>query len=89
MYCNLELNTLLCRLNLTITQGPGLLESVYSVCLFEVLREEGLFVDREVILPVVFKGKTLDKNFIIDLLVERKIIVELKAVETIMPVHEA
>ena len=68
--------------------GPGLLESVYEVCLLEELRNRGLYVENQVKIPVVFKGKKLDKEFIVDLLVENAIVVELKAVETILPVHE-
>lgn len=68
--------------------GPGLLESVYEVCLVEELRNRGLSVESQVKIPVVFKGKTLGKEFIIDLLVEKIIIIELKAVENLLPVHE-
>jgi len=68
--------------------GPGLLETVYEACLIEELRNRGLFVENQVKIPVVFKGKTLGKEFIIDLLVENSIIIELKAVENLLPVHE-
>ena len=51
--------------------------------------DEGLFVKSQVILPVVFKGVQLDKDFVLDLLVEDEIILELKSVEVILPVHEA
>jgi len=68
--------------------GPGLFESVYEVCLVEELRNRGLYVESQVKVPVVFKGKTLEKEFIIDLLVENSIIIELKAVENLLPVHE-
>jgi GxxExxY protein len=68
--------------------GPGLLESVYEICLFEELQNLGLQVETQVKLPVVFKGKTLTKEFIIDMLVEKSVVVELKAVETLLPVHE-
>lgn len=69
--------------------GPGLMESVYQVCLKKVLVKEGLDVKTNVILPVCFKGEILDKDFIIDLLIEDEIILELKSVETVLPVHEA
>lgn len=69
--------------------GPGLMESVYEVCLKKILIDEGLFVKSQVILPVVFKGTQLDKEFFLDLLVEDEIILELKSVEAILPVHEA
>ena len=69
--------------------GPGLMESVYEVCLKKVMADYGLNVRSQVILPVVFKGVKLDKDFLIDLLVEDEIILELKSVEIILPVHEA
>ncbi|MCL4548157.1 MAG: GxxExxY protein [Bacteroidetes bacterium] len=69
--------------------GPGLLESVYEVCLFKELRARNLFVERQVPVNVVYKGESLDIDFRIDLLVEHEIIIELKAVEIILPVHEA
>jgi len=68
--------------------GPGLLESVYEICLVEELKNLNLKVERQVELPVNFKGKVLDKKFVIDLLVENCIIIELKAVEVLLPVHE-
>lgn len=68
--------------------GPGLLESVYEICLVEEFKNRGLSVENQVKIPVVFKGKTLEKEFIIDLLVENAIIIELKAVENLLPVHE-
>lgn len=69
--------------------GPGLLESVYEVCTIAVLKRKGLLVESQVKLPVFFKGEKLEKDFIIDILVENRIILELKAVEGILPIHEA
>jgi GxxExxY protein len=57
--------------------GPGLMESVYEVCLMSIMREKGLKVQRQVILPVVFKGEELDKTFIIDILVNDVVVLEL------------
>lgn len=68
--------------------GPGLLESVYEMCLKEELARKGLSVQSQLEFPIVYKGKSLEKTFRIDLLVEDKIIIELKAVEQIQPVHE-
>jgi hypothetical protein len=68
--------------------GAGLLESVYESCLIDELRSRNLNVKNQVKLPVVYKGRTLEKEFIIDLLIEDAIIVELKSVEELMPVHE-
>jgi GxxExxY protein len=68
--------------------GPGLLESVYEVCLIEELIKNGLKAKSQVQLPVHYKGKILEKDFFIDILVEDIIIVELKALEIMLPVHE-
>jgi len=69
--------------------GPGLLESAYRVCLVHELRLRGLSVKEEVELPVVYKGLNLNVGYRIDVVVEEKLIVELKAVEKILPVHGA
>jgi GxxExxY protein len=69
--------------------GPGLLESAYEACLAHELRKEGLRVARQVELPVVYDGETIDLGYRIDLLVEDLIVVELKCVECINPVHQA
>ncbi len=61
----------------------------YEVCLKSVLVKEGLEVKSQVIVPVCFKGEILNKEFVIDLLIEDEIILELKSVEVILPVHEA
>ena len=68
--------------------GPGLLESVYEYCLMEELERRGIKARSQVPLPLRYKGAKLTKAFYIDILVEDLIILELKAVETIMPVHE-
>jgi GxxExxY protein len=69
--------------------GPGLLESVYEVCLVSTMRKRGLYIQKQVVLPVHYKGETLDKDFVIDVLVNDLIVLELKSVETILPIHEA
>lgn len=69
--------------------GPGLLESVYQYCLVQELRSRQVFVQEQVFVPLYYKGLVLDKEFKIDLLVAEEIIIELKAVEFILPVHEA
>ncbi|MBS2213673.1 GxxExxY protein [Carboxylicivirga mesophila] len=68
--------------------GPGLLEAVYEECLISELKNKGLKVENQVKLPIIYKGKELSKHFIIDIVVEDKLIVELKAVEDILSVHE-
>ncbi|MEO0469440.1 MAG: GxxExxY protein [Bacteroidota bacterium] len=68
--------------------GPGLLESVYEHCLEAELKARKIQVARQVQLPVVYKGEALKKDFFIDLLIEQEIIVELKCVDVVLPVHE-
>lgn len=67
--------------------GPGLLESVYETVLSYVLTENGLDVKRQIKLPVVFEGITLDVGYRIDLLINDLVIIEVKLVETLAPVH--
>ena len=69
--------------------GPGLLESVYEQCLAHELELRGLKVERQVAIPVVYKKAELEVGFRIDLLVQDCLIFELKAVETVLPIHEA
>jgi GxxExxY protein len=69
--------------------GPGLLESVYEECLLYELKERDLFVAAQARVPVIYKDKILDCHFRIDIWVERKVIIELKAVEVINPIHMA
>jgi GxxExxY protein len=69
--------------------GPGLLESAYETCLAYELGQLGLAVERQKALPLVYKEIRLDQGYRLDLLVEQKVIVELKVVERITPVHEA
>ncbi|MGB3155490.1 MAG: GxxExxY protein [Chitinophagaceae bacterium] len=78
-----------CAIEVHKELGPGLMESVYEVCLRKLMIDDGLFVKSQVILPVVFKGIQLDKDFVLDLLVEDEIILELKSVEVLLPVHES
>ncbi len=69
--------------------GPGLLESTYEACLFYELEQRGLRVEKQRKLPVCYRGVQLDCGYRIDLLVENSVIVELKAVEKLEPIHEA
>ena len=69
--------------------GPGLLESVYEECLCHELHLLGLAFERQVALPVSYKSLQLDCGGKIDPIVEREVIVELKSVEKLLPVHEA
>lgn len=69
--------------------GPGLLESVYEICLAKELRIRGIKTQRQVFLPLYYRGEVLNKDFRIDLLVEDEIIIEIKASEILLPVHHA
>jgi GxxExxY protein len=67
--------------------GPGLLESAYEAVLTYVLTENGLDVKQQVQLPVVFEGVILDAGYRIDLLINDLVIIEIKSVETLAPIH--
>jgi GxxExxY protein len=69
--------------------GPGLLESAYEECLCHELHLRGLDCKRQVPLPLLYKGLRLDCGYKIDLVVQDEVVVELKAVEKLLPVHEA
>lgn len=70
------------------TLGPGLLESVYEQCLAYELDGRRIAIRRQVLLPVVYRGNQIDAGFRIDMLVSDLIIVEIKATEKLVPVHE-
>ncbi len=69
--------------------GPGLLESTYETCLAFELENRGISFKRQLELPINYKGLNLDAGYRIDILVEDRLILELKAVEKIHPIHEA
>jgi GxxExxY protein len=69
--------------------GPGLLESVYQLCLIKELELRGVNVESNVPVKLVYKGYDLDKEYIMDVLVEGELTIELKAVETMNPIYEA
>jgi GxxExxY protein len=69
--------------------GPGLLESAYEVCLVHELVDMGFAVETQVALPVVYRGVKLDAGYRLDIWLDRKVIVEVKAVEELHPVHTA
>jgi GxxExxY protein len=68
--------------------GPGLLESVYEVVFTHALKRRGLKVERQVAVAIVFDGIKFDEGFRADLIIEDKVIVELKSVEKVIPVHK-
>lgn len=67
--------------------GPGLLESAYETVLSHVLRKKGLYVEQQIELPIIFDGLKLEGGYRIDILVNDLVIVELKSVEILKPVH--
>lgn len=69
--------------------GPGLLESAYEACLEKELMDEDIVVERQKSMPVPYKGLLLDVGYRLDLYVERKVILELKAIDEIHPIHTA
>jgi GxxExxY protein len=72
-----------------VALGPGLLESVYEQCLAYEVRSRNFLVARQVVLPVHYRDISIEAGFRIDLLVNDLVVVEIKAVEKILPVHEA
>ena len=69
--------------------GPGLLESVYEKCLAHAIRRRGLLVERQILLPIDFEGLRINSGLRLDMLVDQSLIVEVKAVEVLLPVHKA
>ena len=69
--------------------GPGLLESAYETCLLYELEKRGLPVHRQVLIPLQYEDLTINNGYRIDLLVGDRVVVELKALEAILPVHRA
>lgn len=69
--------------------GPGLLEAVYEHCLAHELSSRGLRVQRQVQVPITYRGAELDTGFRLDLLVQECVIVEVKAVDALLPIHQA
>jgi GxxExxY protein len=69
--------------------GPGLLESAYELCLFDKLQRDGVSVARQVEMPIEFEGRTIDCGYRIDLLVEKAVIIEVKSVDDLAPIHSA
>ncbi|MEH6828258.1 GxxExxY protein [Parasphingorhabdus sp.] len=76
-----------CGFHLHKDIGPGLPESAYEILLFESLKEKGLSVERQKIIPITFRGRVLDEAFCADLIVEKRLLIELKSTERHSPVH--
>ena len=78
-----------CAIEVHKQLGPGLLESAYQECLYFELRNKGLNVIKEKPMPIIYKEIKLDHGYRIDLLVENKVVIEIKTVESITDVHTA
>ena len=78
-----------CAMKVHSALGPGLLESAYEACLEYELRRSGLRVERQKELPVMYEGVRVDCGYRIDLLVDGAVILELKAIDALAPIHEA
>lgn len=78
-----------CAIEVHRILGPGLLESAYELCLCQELKLQGIAYERQVALPVFYKGVLLDSGYVMDIVVEQAVILELKAIPRILPVHEA
>jgi len=78
-----------CAIKVHQALGPGLLESAYQYCLAHELKKRNRRVFTEVTLPIVYDGQTLDAGYRIDMLVDDQVIVENKAVDAVLPIHEA
>jgi GxxExxY protein len=78
-----------CSIKVHRALGPGMLESAYEACLFYELHKSGLKVEKQVTLPINYDGVIIDAGYRIDLFVENEIIVELKAVDKLHPIHKA
>jgi GxxExxY protein len=86
---NLAYKIVGCAIEVHKQLGPGLLESVYQTCFIDELKSQGLKVEKQIPVPVYYKGKDLGTNLVLDLLINDLIIVELKAVEVVIPVFKA
>src|ERR1700743_3565053 len=78
-----------CAIEVHRTLGPGLLESIYEACLCIEMDKDGLAFQRQPPLPVLYKGQQLNCNLKPDLIVEQALLVEVKSVNAVLPVHEA
>ena len=78
-----------CAIEVHKQLGPGLLESVYETCFVDELISQSLKVERQIPVPILYKGKDFGTNLVLDLIVNECVIVELKAVEIMIPVFKA
>lgn len=89
MYQELTSSILTCAYKVHSALGPGLLESAYEECFYYELNKAGLIVIKQKPMPLIYEEKKLDLGYRIDLFVESKIIIEIKSVDALNPVHVA
>jgi len=78
-----------CAIEVHKTLGPGLLESSYESCLLYELCQAGIVAERQVLLPINYKGISIDAGYRLDILLPGKLIIELKSVDKLAPIHTA
>jgi len=78
-----------CALTVHKQIGPGLLESAYEACLAHELRKAGLEFERQVTMPLIYDGETIETGYRLDLLIAKMVVVEIKSVEALVDVHRA
>ncbi len=78
-----------CAIEVHKALGPGLLESSYESCLAFELLSAGLTIERQQLLPIIYKGNEIDAGYRLDILIPNKLIIELKAVDKLLPIHTA
>jgi GxxExxY protein len=78
-----------CSIEVHKSLGPGLLESAYQECLFYELQKAGLYVEKQKALPLIYKDIKLDAGYRLDLIVENKVIIEVKSIEALNDIHTA
>ena len=78
-----------CAIEVHRTLGPGLLESSYEQCLMYELNQAGLIAKNQVLLPIAYKSVVIDAGYRLDILLPEKLIIELKAVDKLLPIHTA
>ncbi|MBS1978116.1 MAG: GxxExxY protein [Bacteroidetes bacterium] len=88
-YNNLSAQLLDASMAVHREMGPGLIEGVYHQCLVYELRSRGIMVESTVGIPLIYKGIELGKQYIADMIVDKEILIELKAIDGLLPIHEA
>ncbi|MFM7022488.1 MAG: GxxExxY protein [Flavobacteriales bacterium] len=86
---NIATEIIACAIRVHRELGPGLLEKAYTECLFHELKKSGLSVEKEKTMPLIYDGIEIESGYRIDLIVENRVIIELKAIDQIIDIHVA